>query len=57
MSEYNSDEMDGDKMTWQKWQKWQKWQNCLILKYVDTKKCLYEVQNYKSGQDEDCPRV
>ena len=30
---------------------------CLILKYVDTKKCLYEVQNYKSGQDEDCPRV
>ena len=28
---------------------------CLVLKYVDTKKCHYEVQNYKSGQDEDCP--
>ena len=31
--------------------------NCLVLKYVDTKKCRYEVQNYESGQDEDCPRV
>jgi len=29
--------------------------NCLVLKYVDTKKCRYEVQNYESGQDEDCP--
>ena len=31
--------------------------HCLVLKYVDTKKCLYEVQNYESGQDENCPRV
>jgi hypothetical protein len=30
---------------------------CLVLKYVDTKKCRYEVQNYESGQDENCPRV
>ena len=38
-----------------KWSKKSKW--CLVLKYVDTKKCRYEVQNYESGQDEDCPRV
>ena len=31
--------------------------HCLVLKYVDTKKCRYEVQNYESGQDENCPRV
>ena len=22
---------------------------CLVMKYVDTKKCRYEAQNYKSG--------